>query len=134
MSIKKRLRLEVIRQKNHIPSTVWLVLHSLIMGSFFVYYNDFLFSRTEPYLQHYPSGWIGGVLIAAALLEGYAVIYDKNKLRYIGVVALAATWGTLTLLAFTYHMGTGYPDNSFISYGFAVIMAIFVAYEGVYKD
>lgn len=99
-----------------------------------MYHNDLLLNITEPYLQHLPTGLIGVALVVSALVKAWAVIVDNARWRYIGVIILGSSWGALALLSFTYHLGSGYPDSSWINHGFAVIMAIIISYKGVFHN
>lgn len=120
--------------KNDMLLTIWLVLFSIAKGSFFIWHSTILFNFTEPYLKHLPTDMLGILLVCSASLLMIGVLIDKKRWRYFGIISLGGSWGALTFLAFTYHLGSGYPHSNFISYGFALLLTLIVAYKGVYAD
>lgn len=131
-STRMELHWARISKKNAPFATVSLVLYSFAIGIFLTYHNDFLITRTEPYLQQLPISWMGVLLMLGAILEGVAVWKDWDKTKYGGVILLSICWGALTFLSLTYHVGTGYPDISYIHHFYAVAQCMYVANQGRY--
>lgn len=126
---------QYIEKKNKYPSfflALLLSLYSIINGTFYIVFEGYLLSRSEPYLHFLPEKLIGISLILFGLLLIIGAIAKKRYARIVGIIGLTAIWGGLTLSLVVFAFGTGYPDVGWLDKLVIVILLLRLSFKGEY--
>lgn len=134
MLLKAKLQWAIIKEKNAIKSSFYLISLCACIGAFLLYYPDYLINRTEPYMQHFPIDWLAVALIIGALALLIGIFVDSNWVRFGALLFLANVWVIFGVIAFLHHRGTGFPFIMWIYHFHTTALILLVLHGGVFND
>lgn len=94
------------------PFAFWgflLAVISIAYGEFLLRAGGYLLLHSEPYMTFLPEKTIAAILIGAGLLKALGVVFEIVWAKKIGIWLLTGIWTGLTVAAFAFSFGTGYP-------------------------
>jgi len=132
--IKKELK----KQKKDIEkkSYFWgyfVAIFSILQSVFLFIHTDYMADRFNAYLFGVNQNVFAIALAVAGVIKLAGLLFDETHSRQVGIVALCAIWGMLSVVALFYSFGIGYPSNAFLTNGLILVACLRVAYKGVFR-
>lgn len=133
--VKKELKKqrENIEKKSYFWGYI-VAVFSILQSGFLFIHTDYMADRFNAYLFGVNQNVFAIALLIAGVIKMAGLLLDETYSRQVGIVALCAIWGMLSVVALFYSFGIGYPSNAFLTNGLILVACLRVAYKGVFKS
>ena len=106
-------------------------VYSIVQGAFYLYFEGYIISRSEPYMQHLQESLIGWVMVLSGILLLIGYFKRWMLMKKIAIFLLAVLWGGLFLVALTFAFGSGYPDADWLDRLLILALTLRLSKKGV---